>query len=67
MSSTDPRIPALDTLRGLAVLLVIGAITGSAIGLTIAIAKGIWREIKNDKNNKNIAGNVNSGSLGTAT
>lgn len=51
----------------LAVLLVIGTITGSAIGLTIAIAKGIWREIKNDKNNTNIAGNVNSGSLGTAT
>ncbi|MDG4672350.1 hypothetical protein P9A16_14560, partial [Shinella sp. 838] len=51
----------------LAVLLVIGTITGAAIGLTIAIAKGIWREIKNDKNNTNIAGNVNSGSLGTAT
>jgi len=42
----------------LAVLLVIGTITGSAIGLTIAIAKGIWREIKNDKNNTNIAGNA---------
>ncbi|MDG4672850.1 hypothetical protein P9A16_17080, partial [Shinella sp. 838] len=48
----------------LAVLLVIGAITGSAIGLTIAIAKGIWREIKNDKNNP---GNEGLGVARTAT